>query len=81
MKDERKRKSRLYHEEENVPDLAELSVLDDMKRQYSLTCVVMAGLLTWLPVVVCSGRLIFSCNGDSSYLHSIHCYCVDKLWS
>lgn len=52
MKRERKRKSRLYHEEENVPDIVELSALDDMKRQYSLTCVIMAGLLTWLPIVV-----------------------------
>ncbi|CAG5129228.1 unnamed protein product [Candidula unifasciata] len=52
IKQERKRKSRLYHEEENVPDLAELSRLDSMKRHYSLTCVVVAGLLTWVPIVL-----------------------------
>ncbi|CAL1526742.1 unnamed protein product [Lymnaea stagnalis] len=52
MKQERRRRSRLYHEEENVPDLVELSVLDDMRRQYSLTCIVMAGQLTWIPILL-----------------------------
>ncbi|XP_005094761.1 uncharacterized protein LOC101845764 isoform X2 [Aplysia californica] len=52
LRKEKKRKSRLYHEEENVPDLVELSMLDDMKRHYSLTCVVLAGLMTWLPILL-----------------------------
>ncbi|KAH9488036.1 hypothetical protein Btru_066751 [Bulinus truncatus] len=51
MKIERKRNSRLYLEEK-VPDLQELSNLDGMKRHYSLTCIVMGGQLTWLPLLV-----------------------------
>ncbi|XP_059152508.1 uncharacterized protein LOC131938472 [Physella acuta] len=52
MKQERKRRSRLYHEEENVPDVTELAVLEDMRRHYSLTCIGVAGLLTWIPIVL-----------------------------
>ncbi|GFO17793.1 hypothetical protein PoB_004429800 [Plakobranchus ocellatus] len=49
MKQERRRKTRLYHEEENVPDLGQLYALDCMKRHYSMACIVMAGVLTWVP--------------------------------
>ncbi|RUS80903.1 hypothetical protein EGW08_011339 [Elysia chlorotica] len=49
MKLERRRKTRLYHEEENVPDLGQLYVLDCMRRHYSMACIVMAGILTWVP--------------------------------
>ncbi|KAK0070478.1 hypothetical protein Bpfe_000461 [Biomphalaria pfeifferi] len=51
IKLERRRKCRLYHEE-NVPDLEELSIMDTMKRHYSLTCIVLAGQLTWVPLLL-----------------------------